>query len=382
MQTVTVNLGQRSYPIELGEGLLSRVGELMKAQGIGGRVGIVSNPPVADLYAEELRESLREAGYETALVLIPEGEAHKNTASLGSIYDALVEHRFDRSATLIALGGGVIGDITGFAAATFLRGVGYVQIPTTLLAQVDASVGGKTAVNHDQGKNLIGAFHQPRLVVIDMKTLRTLPEREFAAGMAEVIKHAVIQDAGYFGFLEEEMDALARMEAAAVEEAVAVSCRIKAAVVEQDEREEDRRAILNFGHTIGHALEAFTGYERFLHGEAVAIGMIQAAALSAGQGLLSAAELERIETLVRRAGLPWRIPDDIALEDLVAGMALDKKSHAGKIKFVLCEGIGSTRFQWFSATEIVQELASPPRPHPKRYLRMVTPRSWSSTDRT
>ena len=358
MQTVTVNLGQRSYPIELGAGLLSRVGEMMKAQGIGGRVGIVSNPAVADLYGEEARESLRGAGYETTLVLIPEGEAHKNTASLGLIYDALVEHRFDRSATLIALGGGVIGDVTGYAAATFLRGIGFVQIPTTLLAQVDASVGGKTAVNHHQGKNLIGAFHQPRLVVIDMNTLRTLPQREFAAGMAEVIKHGIIEDAGFFGFLEEEMDALLRMEPAAVETAVAASCRIKAAVVEQDEREDDRRAILNFGHTIGHALESFTGYERFLHGEAVAIGMIQAAALSAGRGLCSAAELGRIEALLRRAGLPWRLPEDIALEDLVAGMALDKKSHAGKIKFVLCEGIGRTRFQWFSAAEIVRELAS------------------------
>ena len=274
------------------------------------------------------------------------------------IYDALVEHRFDRSATLIALGGGVIGDVTGYAAATFLRGIGFVQIPTTLLAQVDASVGGKTAVNHHQGKNLIGAFHQPRLVVIDMNTLRTLSQREFAAGMAEVIKHGIIEDAGFFGFLEEEMDALLRMEPAAVETAVAASCRIKAAVVEQDEREDDRRAILNFGHTIGHALESFTGYERFLHGEAVAIGMIQAAALSAGQGLCSAAELGRIEALLRRAGLPWRLPEDIALEDLVAGMALDKKSHAGKIKFVLCEGIGRTRFQWFSAAEIVRELAS------------------------
>ena len=358
MRTVTVNLGQRSYPIELGEGLLSRLGELMKAQGIGGRVAVVSNPVVAGLYAEEIRDSLRDAGYDNALVLIPEGEAHKNTASLGLIYDALVERRFDRSAALIALGGGVIGDITGFAAATFLRGIGYVQVPTTLLAQVDASVGGKTAVNHDQGKNLIGAFHQPRLVVIDMKTLRTLPEREFAAGMAEVIKHGIIQDAGYFGFLEEEMDSLMRLDAEAVETAVAGSCRIKAAVVEQDEREDDRRAILNFGHTVGHALESFTAYERFLHGEAVAIGMIQAATLSAGRGLLSNAELERIEALVRRAGLPWQIPDDIALEDLVAGMALDKKSHAGKIKFVLCEGIGSTRFQWFSAAEIVRELTS------------------------
>ena len=358
MQTVTVNLGERSYPIELGEGILSRVGEIMKARGINGRVGIVSNPPVAELYGDRVRESLEAAGYDTARVLIPEGEAHKNTASLGLIYDALVEHRFDRSATLIALGGGVIGDVTGFAAATFLRGIGYVQLPTTLLAQVDASVGGKTAVNHEHGKNLIGAFHQPRLVVIDLDTLRTLPRREYAAGMAEVIKYGIIEDAAFFVFLEQEMDALLRIDANAVEHAVATSCRIKAGVVEQDERESDRRAILNFGHTIGHALEAFTGYERFLHGEAVAVGMIQAAALSAGQGLCSAAELRRIEALVRRADLPWRIPDDIALEDLIAGMALDKKSHAGKIKFVLCEGIGGTRFQWFSPEEIVRELAS------------------------
>ena len=358
MQTVTVNLGERSYPIELGEGILSRVGEIMKARGINGRVGIVSNPPVAELYGDRVRESLEAAGYDTARVLIPEGEAHKNTASLGLIYDALVEHRFDRSATLIALGGGVIGDVAGFAAATFLRGIGYVQLPTTLLAQVDASVGGKTAVNHEHGKNLIGAFHQPRLVVIDLDTLRTLPRREYAAGMAEVIKYGIIEDAAFFVFLEQEMDALLRIDANAVEHAVATSCRIKARVVEQDERETDRRAILNFGHTIGHALEAFTGYERFLHGEAVAVGMIQAAALSAGQGLCSAAELRRIEALVRRADLPWRIPDDIALEDLIAGMALDKKSHAGKIKFVLCEGIGGTRFQWFSPEEIVRELAS------------------------
>ncbi len=358
MQTVTVNLGERSYPIELGEGILSRVGEIMKARGINGRVGIVSNPPVAELYGDRVRESLEAAGYDTATVLIPEGEAHKNTASLGLIYDALVEHRFDRSATLIALGGGVIGDVTGFAAATFLRGIGYVQLPTTLLAQVDASVGGKTAVNHEHGKNLIGAFHQPRLVVIDLDTLRTLPRREYAAGMAEVIKYGIIEDAAFFVFLEQEMDALLRIDANAVEHAVATSCRIKAGVVEQDERETDRRAILNFGHTIGHALEAFTGYERFLHGEAVAVGMIQAAALSAGQGLCSAAELRRIEALVRRADLPGRIPDDIALEDLIAGMALDKKSHAGKIKFVLCEGIGGTRFQWFSPQEIVRELAS------------------------
>lgn len=357
MQTVTVNLGQRSYPIQIGEGLLSRVGEAMKAQGMGGRVAVVSNPQVAELYLEEAQGSLREAGYETAAVLIPEGEPHKDTESLGRIYDALVERRFDRSATLVALGGGVVGDVAGFAAATFLRGIGYVQVPTTLLAQVDASVGGKTAVNHRRGKNLIGAFHQPRLVVIDPGTLRTLPRREFAAGMAEVIKHGVIEDAAFFGFLEDEMDALLRMDSAAVETAVAASCRIKAAVVEQDEREDDRRAILNFGHTIGHALESFTGYERFLHGEAVAIGMVLAAALSAGRGLCSTEDLGRIEGLVRRVGLPWRLPDDVAPEDLVAGMALDKKSHAGKIRFVLCEGIGSTRFQWFSADEIVRSLA-------------------------
>ena len=360
MQTVTVNLGQRSYPIRIGEGLLSSVGEAMKSRGMAGRVGVVSNPRVADLYLEEVQDSLRGAGFETAPVLIPDGEPHKDTESLGRIYDALVERRFDRSATLVALGGGVVGDVAGFAAATFLRGIGYVQVPTTLLAQVDASVGGKTAVNHRQGKNLIGAFHQPRLVVIDPKTLRTLPRREFAAGMAEVIKHGVIEDAAFFGFLEEEMDSLLRLDSDAVETAVAASCRIKAAVVEQDEREDDRRAVLNFGHTIGHALESFTGYERFLHGEAVAIGMVQAAALSASRGLCSTADLERIENLVRRTGLPWRLPDDVALGDLVSGMALDKKSHAGKIRFVLCEGIGSTRFQWFTAAEIVRLLACRP----------------------
>ena len=360
MQTVTVNLGPRSYPIYVGEGILSRVGETMKARGMAGRVGIVSNPQVADLYLEEVQDSLRKAGYETAAVLVPEGERHKDTESLGRIYDALVEQRFDRSSALVALGGGVIGDMAGFAAATFLRGIDYVQVPTTLLAQVDASVGGKTGVNHRRGKNLIGASHQPRLVVIDLKVLRTLPRREFTAGMAEVIKYGVVEDAAFFGFLEDRMDSLLRMDPAALEKAVVASCRIKAAVVEQDEREYDRRSILNFGHTIGHALESFTGYERFLHGEAVAVGMVQAASLSARRGVCSAADLERIEGLVQGAGLPWRMPDDVALEDLVAGMTLDKKSHAGKIRFVLCEGIGSTRFQWFSAAEIVRNLTCRP----------------------
>lgn len=357
MSTVSVNLGERSYPIHLGEGLLQRVGELAREHRITGKIGIVTNPTVAGHYLDTVRHSLAGAGYETFALPVPDGEEYKNLASLGAIYDRLVEHRFDRSATLFALGGGVIGDLTGFAAATFLRGIDYIQLPTTLLAQVDASVGGKTAINHEHGKNLIGAFYQPRMVVIDVGTLATLPVREYVAGISEVIKYGIIEDADFFAYLERHLDQLLRLDAGVVERAIATSCRIKAAVVEEDEREEDRRAILNFGHTIGHALESFTAYERFLHGEAVAVGMIQAAVLSAHEGLCSPGELGRITELIRRAGLPWQIPEDIPLDDLVAGMEVDKKSRAGKIKFILCRGIGATKFQWLTPLEIVEKLA-------------------------
>lgn len=356
MLTVSVNLGARSYPIHLGEGLLDRVGQFARDGRIEGKIGIVTNPTVASHYLARVQHSLDDEGYETVAMSIPDGEEHKNLESLAMIYDRLIEHRFDRSSTLFALGGGVIGDLTGFAAATFLRGIPYVQLPTTLLAQVDASVGGKTAVNHERGKNLIGAFYQPRMVLIDVRTLHTLPTREYVAGIAEVIKYGIIDDASFFAFLEHNLHQLMNVEPSVVEQAIATSCRIKARVVEQDEREEGRRAILNFGHTLGHALESFTAYERFLHGEAVAIGMLQAALLSAKEGLLTSDELYRIKDLVRSAHLPWQIPPDISLQDLISDMEVDKKSLAGKIKFVLCNGIGATRFQRLTPEEILQKL--------------------------
>jgi len=332
------------------------VGDLVRENGIKGKVGIVTNRTVASRYLTRVQGSLDEAGYETVVLTVPDGEEYKSMTSLATIYDRLIEHRFDRGSTLFALGGGVIGDLTGFAAATFLRGINYIQLPTTLLAQVDASVGGKTAVNHERGKNLIGAFYQPRMVVIDVRTLDTLPTREYVAGIAEVIKYGVIEDADFFAYLESHLGQLLSIEPKVVEHVIATSCRIKAAVVEQDEREKDRRAILNFGHTLGHALESFTDYERFLHGEAVAIGMVQAAILSVKHGLCSTAQLSRIKKLIRSAGLPWQMPDDIGVERLLASMEVDKKSLAGKIKFVLCDGIGATKFEWLAPPEILEKL--------------------------
>lgn len=356
MRTIKVHLGSRSYPIYLGTGILSHLGDLARENKAAGKVGIVTNPKVADLYLAAAEESLRCAGYETTSIVIPEGEEYKNIASLSSIYDRLIGSRFDRSASLIALGGGVVGDLTGFAAATFLRGIRYIQVPTTLLSQVDASVGGKTAINHERGKNLIGAFYQPSMVLIDLKTLRSLPPRELVAGMAEVIKYGIIEDSQFFAFLESHMESLLQLHGAAMEEAVAISCAIKAGVVEQDEREADLRAVLNFGHTIGHALESATDYTRLLHGEAVGIGMAKAAALSNAEGFCPREDLERIESLLEHAGLSKEIPPDVSLEQIMAHMEVDKKSLAGKIKFVLCHGIGKTRFEWFSPKEIIERL--------------------------
>jgi 3-dehydroquinate synthase len=258
---------------------------------------------------------------------------------------------------LLALGGGVVGDITGFAAATFLRGISYVQVPTTLLAQVDSSVGGKTGVNHKEGKNLIGAFHQPRLVLSDVSVLRSLPRRELAAGLAEVIKYGIIADARLFSFLEAELENLLAFQTAPLAEVIAASCAIKAEVVEKDERESDYRAVLNFGHTVGHAVESVTDYKEFLHGEAVAIGMIQAAAISVRQGLCDRESFRRIHRLVAKAGLPTEIPERIEPQELIERMEIDKKAAGGKIRFILCEGIGKTRFQSLAPAEIAAELA-------------------------
>src|SRR5882724_5203536 len=356
MQTLTVNLGDRSYPIHVGAGLLERAGELLRQAGVRGKVAVVTNPTVAQLYLDALHEALANAEFEVTPILLPDGEEHKNLKSLVSIYDRLISERFERKSCVLALGGGVVGDVAGFAAATYLRGVSYVQVPTTLLAQVDSSVGGKTGINHESGKNLIGAFYQPKLVLIDVAALRTLPHRELVAGLAEIIKYGIIQDPALFQLLEQRMEKLLGSDLELLSQVIGVSCAIKARVVEADEREEDYRAVLNFGHTIGHALETVTGYRQLLHGEAVAVGMVKAVALSVQQGFCDTASFNRVAALVRKAGLPVEIPSGVLPQTLIQAMEVDKKVAGGKIKFIMCEGIGKTRFHWLAPTEVLSAL--------------------------
>lgn len=358
MQSLNVNLGDRSYPIHIGAGNLPRIGEFLEQAGLRGKVAVVTNPTVAQLCLDTVGNALEESGFAVTPVLIPDGEEYKTVKSLQTIYDCLIAQRFERKSCVLALGGGVVGDMAGFAAATYLRGVPYVQVPTTLLAQVDSSVGGKTGVNHADGKNLIGAFYQPRLVLIDVSVLRTLPRRELCAGLAEVIKYGVIEDAQFFRLLEQEIAAIARLDEDLLIETIATSCAIKARVVEVDEREHDYRAVLNFGHTIGHALEAVTGYTQFLHGEAVAVGMAKAALLSTRYGFCDAESLQRVVQLLANAGLPSEIPGDVSLTGVIQAMEVDKKAAGGKIKFVMCEGIGKTRFHWLAPSEILNTLGA------------------------
>lgn len=358
MQTLSVHLGDRAYPIFVGEGLLPQAGEFLKRAGLHGKVAVLSNPTVAQLYLDTTCEALADAALEAVPVLVPDGEEHKNLQTLASIYDRLVAERFERKSCILALGGGVVGDLAGFAAATYLRGIPYVQVPTTLLAQVDSSVGGKTAVNHQDGKNLIGAFYQPRLVLIDVEVLGSLPRRELVAGLAEVIKYGIIEDPALFDLLEQEIKRLMGLDRDLLIEVIARCCAIKARVVEKDEREEDYRAVLNFGHTIGHALEAVTGYKQFLHGEAVGIGMAKAAAISAQQGFCDRSSLDRIRQLIEKAGLPAQIPPEVSMPGLMGAMELDKKSAAGKIKFVICAGIGKTCFESLTPEEILSGLGA------------------------
>jgi 3-dehydroquinate synthase len=357
MQTVSVNLGARSYPIHIGPGILEQVGERLRQAGLAGKAAIVTNPVVGQLYLDAVHDSLRHAGFEPHPVLVPDGEEHKNLTTLGAIYDGLIDARLERQSCVVALGGGVIGDLAGLAAATYLRGVPYVQLPTTLLAQVDSSVGGKTGINHRDGKNLIGAFYQPALVLIDVAVLRSLPRRELAAGLAEVIKYGIIDDPALFLLLEQELEKIIALERIMLTDIIARCCAIKARVVEADEREADYRAVLNFGHTIGHALEAATAYRRYLHGEAVAIGLVKAMALSVQRGLCDSASAQRVQALVERAGLPVDIPPEISPGRLIGAMEIDKKAAGGKIKFVMCEGLGNTRFDWLAPDEILRGLA-------------------------
>ncbi len=358
METLTVNLGDRSYSIHIGENVLARAGEFLQQAHLRGRVAVVTNPTVAQLYLDSVHDGLTKAGFKVTPVLVPDGEEHKNLNSLATIYNCLISERFDRKSCVLALGGGVVGDLAGFAAATYLRGVPYVQVPTTLLAQVDSSVGGKTGVNHQEGKNLIGAFYQPRLVLIDVTVLGSLPRRELIAGLAEVIKYGIIEDPTLFKFLERDIESLLALNRERLIQTITTSCAIKARIVEKDEREDDYRAVLNFGHTIGHALEAATGYSRLLHGEAIGVGMVKAAALSVQEGFCDQRSFERIRKLVKKAGLPLEIPSGVSMQSLIQGMEVDKKSAEGKIKFVMCTGIGKTRFHWLSPGEILAGLGA------------------------
>lgn len=340
MITVNVDLGDRSYPIRIGADLIGQT-ELFAPHIAGSSITIVTNETVEPLYGEALRTALAPLGKQVSTVVLPDGEVFKNWETLNAIFDALLGGQADRKTTLIALGGGVIGDMTGFAAACYMRGVPFIQVPTTLLSQVDSSVGGKTGINHPLGKNMIGAFYQPQAVIADIATVRTLPERELAAGLAEVIKTAAIADAAFFEWLEQNVEALNRREPAALMHAVKRSCEVKASVVAADEREGGLRAILNFGHTFGHAIEAGLGYGEWLHGEAVGCGMVMAADLSVRLGLLDEAVRQRLVSVIGAAHLPTRAP---ALGDsrYIELMKVDKKAEAGTIKFILLKKLGET----------------------------------------
>ena len=337
MDRVDVALGSRSYPIYIGEGMLDR-GDLLRAHIRGRQVAVITNQTVGPLYLPRLQAALGDA-FQVDTYALPDGEQYKTLEQYGAIMDFLLERRHSRSTTLIALGGGVVGDMTGFAAATFQRGVDFLQVPTTLLAQVDSSVGGKTGVNHPRGKNMIGAFYQPRCVLADTGVFATLPEREFRAGLAEVLKYGVIRDPALFAWLEANAEACVAKSPAALAFAVRRSCELKAEVVAEDERETDVRAILNFGHTFGHALETLTGYQQFLHGEAVAVGMVMAADLSARQGLLGWSDARRIKAAVQALGLPVT-PPDLSAETMIDAMGMDKKAVSGRLRLVLATAIG------------------------------------------
>ena len=339
MQTLTVSLGERSYPIHVGSGLVGQAGALLAPLLPRLRVVIVTNPVVAALWLAPLRAGLASAGIASETIVVPDGEGFKSWPTLQDLLTRLIEQKAERSTTLIALGGGVVGDLTGFAASIYQRGMPFVQVPTTLLAQVDSSVGGKTGINHQLGKNMIGAFHQPRAVVIDTGCLVTLPARELAAGLAEVIKTAAIRDATFFEWLEANIERLNARDADALVHAVTQSCRIKAEVVAADERETGERALLNFGHTFGHAIEAGVGYGEWLHGEAVAAGMVLAARLSERVGSIGGADVARLRTLLGRAGLPVDAPP-LGADRYLALMRHDKKVLGGAMRFILIRELG------------------------------------------
>jgi 3-dehydroquinate synthase len=341
MHTVNVPLEERSYDIEIGMSL-DQAGPQIKGLGLGQKIAVVVNPTVKELYGKRVVESLKAQGFMVMSIIIPDGEQYKNLDWANAIYTALLANAFDRRSLIVALGGGVIGDLAGFAAATYMRGIPFVQVPTTLLAMVDSSVGGKTGVNHPMGKNMIGAFHQPRKVLMDLDVLRTLPKAEFLSGMAEVIKYGVIWDSAFFDYLDSNRDRVLGLDADALTHIVRRSCEIKAEVVGRDEREGGLRAILNFGHTVGHAIEKAENYT-MRHGEAVAIGMVYASRLAHLTGLCDASVPERVEKLIASYGLPTSLRTlsrKPTVQELMDTMQIDKKAEGGKVKFVLPKRIG------------------------------------------
>ncbi|MBN3895738.1 MAG: 3-dehydroquinate synthase [Nostoc sp. NOS(2021)] len=339
---INVNLPEQSYEIAIAPSSLDQLGQHIASLKLGKKVLLVSNPTILKHFGERAIASLTSAGFEVASCTLPPGERYKTLNSIQKLYDIALENRLERSSTMVALGGGVIGDMTGFAAATWLRGINVVQVPTTLLAMVDSAIGGKTGVNHPHGKNLIGAFHQPRLVLIDPDVLKTLPMREFRAGMAEVIKYGVIWDAELFAQLEasKRLDQLRYVKPDLINIILTRSCQAKADVVGKDEKEGGLRAILNYGHTIGHAVESLTGYRLVNHGEAVAIGMVAAGQIAVDLGLWQKEDTERQNALIQKTGLPTQLPSGVDIEAIIEALQLDKKVKAGKVRFVLPTEIG------------------------------------------
>ena len=339
---VDVNLGSRSYRIVVASGALQSVGQRLRELPLGSRTALVSDGAIMRLYGKTVIASLEAAGFTVTTIDVPEGEAAKTLPVAEHCWEQLLTAGLDRTSTVLALGGGAVGDVAGFAAATYMRGINFVQLPTTVLAQVDASIGGKTAIDHPLGKNMIGAFHQPRLVVVDPAVARTLPEREFRSGLAEIVKHGIVLDADYFAELERDLAPLAARDLGVLERIIGGSCRLKASVVERDEREAELRHVLNYGHTIGHALEAATGYVRYAHGEAVALGIVAEARLARSLGIADDDTTTRQERMLATLGLPVRAPS-IDVEPIVAAMSRDKKAKDGRVPFVLAPRIGTFR---------------------------------------
>jgi 3-dehydroquinate synthase len=358
MRSFPVELGPNSHPVHVGGGIIAQLGKLARDAGLApGRCAVVTDENVAPHYAASVNGALSAAGFSAALITVPAGEASKSLAQLGALYDRMTGAQLDRSSIVFALGGGVVCDLAGFAAATFLRGIALVQVPTSLIAQVDASLGGKTAINHPRAKNLIGAFYQPRLIVVDVATLKTLPEREFREGLAEIIKYGAIMDEPMLSDLDRVLEALFARDLAALENVIERSLRHKAAIVSADERESNLRRILNFGHTVGHALEASAGYGRFLHGEAVAIGMVAALNLSCSHAGLAKTDAERVARLIERAGLPTAMPSGWRGDEFTTALGLDKKRAGDAIDFVLLDRLGHATIRRLEVAQVLSALS-------------------------